>query len=610
MTPYQLVNFLKNYYPNFEWIDIPNIELGLISTNIAFKKSKELKKNPKIIAEELAINFKKDTLEKDVKCKITTVNGYINFDLEEEDWKEYFENNKSEKISKSDKKIILEYICLNVAKPLHVGHTLQGIYGDALKRIYQSRFNQVISNNYWGDWGVQFGILLWGFKKLSKLNNPVEVTINSQSKVIDINNYKADPIDFLVKSYVWSNKQEDSYPNWNQEVRQEYLKLENGDLENLELWNQFKNDSIIEIKTVIDKLELQPFDMEIGESSVNEVMKDLIEYLEEHELWHKDNLGRYIEINELSDYWTELPEELKSKIHTFGRCYLIQSKDGYTTYALRDIAAKIMFAQNPGFDNFITFVGNEQRHHFDQVYVITAYLSSLKSFQLKYGTKVCENLKWSNLKNLFNGIVTLQGGKMSSRKGNFTTTNDLLNILFESTKINLEKRSQEQSNQFIDSKKVSTISLAGLKWFNLNRDILIDSVLDTEAILKPEGNTGVYQLYTIARLKSIVTAINSQNYAITSFSWSKLNNEEKNIVKKLSTFELIIDNIVETNKTHLLCNYLYNIASLINNWYSKNKVVTQEEKDIKSSQLHLINLVIDTQVKGLEYLGINALDKI
>lgn len=319
-------------------------------------------------------------------------------------------------------------------------------------------------------------------------------------------------------------------------------------------------------------------------------VKNLIDFLDKEKLWQEEGLGRFFDFKQLNEVWDDVPEEIQNKIENLGRCYLIQSSDGYTTYALRDIAAKIYFAREYSFDKYITFVGNEQQHHFNQVYAIISYLSSLPSFQKKYGLEVANHLKFQNLRNLFNGILSVQNQKTSTRKGNFMSVESLLNQIKLSAEetINLKHNNLNQEDLHNQSHK---ISIAALKWFNLNHDIHTNSTLDVQSILNFEGNTGVYQLYTYARLNSILkknfTGKNEIEIEYNPEFWKYYNVAESNLIKITYYLPQVLETICSNYKTHILTNYLFNLATSVNSWYTKYSVNSEQDELRKQALLFM-----------------------
>jgi arginyl-tRNA synthetase len=605
-----LLEELSRILPDVEWQLSPNPSLGILSTNQAFKLAKEQRKSPKDLAGELVGTYQEICDQHNLPIVISTVGPYINLTLKEDMWAKYSQNIASLDIVKDSKKIVLEYISPNVAKPLHVGHLLQANYAEAMRRILSLKYTDIITNNYWGDWGVQFGILLWAWKEIKKRNQDIEnkevvkVIINNEESDLIIDNYHNDPVDTLIKIYVWGNNQKDKVENWVELVRQEHLKIEQGDKENRDLWEMFCKDSKTNVDLILERLNIKPFDYNFGESYVEDEMSNMITIFDKINLWHKEDQGRYIDFEEFVTGWTNAPTQVTQKIKNLGRCYLIQSKNGYTTYALRDIVAKYKFARELKYDKYITFVGDEQKHHFDQIYTILGALADNEEFQMIVGSEVANRMKFENLDNIFNGIVSLNEGKMSTRKGNFITAKSILDKVENiASDILKQKNSSDQHN------RSQVIALAAIKWFNLNRDIGQDSVLDIPSILKFEGNTGVYQLYTYARLNSILRKTSAENPQ-NQINWQLLNTDEQNILKLTYNLNYILDRICDNYKPHQLTTHLYDLATAINSWYAKYSVSDEKNLERKETLLNFCWQLKNYLKFSLDLLGIITLEEL
>lgn len=604
---------------DYNWQPAPNLSLGCWSTNSAFVTAKEKKANPNQIALELTVYLNSKLTASKLNYLVAVQSGpYVNLQLTDLGLTQYLGTGVN-KISQphQSQKLILEYICPNIAKPLHAGHLLQANYAIALQQIMMMSFRAmharraVLTNNYWGDWGVQFGILIWAWKRLQ--GQVVKVSINGVEESLDISQYDTDPVMTLVKLYVWGSNQKEKVENWKDLVRQEHKALESGDATNRELRNKFFEDSKVAVEATIKRLDIPKFDYNLSESSVEPIIPQVLNYIKANNIGTADGLGWYVD----SDFFVSKGVEIPN----FGRCYLVQSKDGYTTYALRDICAKIMFAENFNYDKYITFVGNEQIHHFRQVYGILDYMNLLPDFETEFGKTAKKATKKGNLETIYNGMVTLPSGKMKTREGKFITANDILDTLEAEARRVIETKQIELGNPQIDPETLETrtqaIALSAIKWFNLSRDIAGESILDMQTILKFEGNTGVYQLYTYARLNSILTKNNYQCRGqdeefvdISKFDVSKLNELEKQLLTKTIYLNDTVSKITKNYKVHLLTNHLYEVSTMINNWYAKHSVSTETDPSRKASMLTMCELLKNHLGVCLSLLRIRVLNEL
>jgi arginyl-tRNA synthetase len=573
-------------FDDIEWQFAPDLDKGIFSCNIAFKIAKETNQSPLAVAQDVVKKLQVLIDEAGSNFSVKAVGPYINLYFDDSQLANFLEKEVNTiNLIQNNQKLVLEYICANIAKPLHVGHILHGNYADALRRILNLKYPNIATNNYWGDWGVQFGILIWGWKALKLKQETVPVIINEVTEKVDVNNYEHEPVGTLVKLYVWANQQKDEVENWAELIRNEHLKLEQGDVENRNLQKMFFRDSQISVETTLKRLNIIPLDYNYGESSVEMEIDPTLSFIKKIGLGHSEGKGWYIDA-----------DDLKTEVKNFGRCYLVQSKDGYSTYALRDVAAKIMFAKEFKYGKYITFVGTEQEHHFRQVFGILNELYNHPFFEETYGVEVKDSIAPNNLGNIFNGMVNLPTGKMSSRKGNFLTADDILDLLIEA-----------QDSDKIDKNIVAN---SAIKWFNLSKDIGQNSVLDIPTVLKFEGNTGVYQLYTYARLNSII--IKNSDVQIDQNpnpKWvTSLNSDEKKLLTKTVFLNPILENICQNHKIHQLTNHIYELSNAINSWYAKHSVSNEINQERKQALLRMVNILKTHLKMSLDLLGIEILE--
>ncbi len=615
----QILNVIKSLeeiLPKYEWVISPNLDLGVLTSNYAFTEAKKQKVSPKELAATLAIEINQIFTEKKLDYQVKAIGPYLNLFLGENFWSGYVESDwTSINLELIESKLLLEFVSNNIAKPLHAGHLLQANYGEAVRRILTLKYKQVITDCHWGDWGVNIGKLLWGFDKLNE-KKFLEFVVNDEKLQVKLEDYDNSPIETMSRVYIWSNQQKDIELNYLAKIKQKTKLLESGDLKTRELWQKCVDDSRNYTQSFLQKINIKPFDLEQGESFYEQETQNLSNFLEKNNLWKKLEKGRFIEKEDLLNQ--SQADSYQNRLKIFGRCYLRESTSGYTTYALRDIAARIQWARDLKVDKMITLVGNEQIHHFNQFISITNWLSLKPEFISEYGGQVANRLVTNRIDSLHNGFITLAGGeKMSARTGNFLTAEFLLetvkNKIIQSLmeKENKENISQAQNlakNSAQDPQKINIMANASLKWFNLNRDISQDAVCNLETILKFEGNTGVYQLYTVARLNSILTKNNYQKSLSQTIRWEKLNTIEAKLVQKTIYLDYILDTIAINYKPHLLTTFLYELCNDINSWYAKHSVTSESDLERKNSMLQMCYKLSSLLKFCLNLLAIETLD--
>jgi arginyl-tRNA synthetase len=609
MNIVKLLDVLKSQdspFRDYTWTIPPNLDLGILTTNQAFLEAKAQGRNPKEIADEIKNELEKFIESRSLPLSVKTAGPYVNLDLTESGWQEFANTQDQFELDKSSKNVLLDYVSPNVAKPLHAGHVRNADLGEALRRILKLKYNSLVTQNYWGDWGVQFGILIWGWKQFEIIKS-FKVKINGIEEEVNIADFELFPVDVLSKVYVWANQQSEVVEDFASLVRNEFLKLEQGDIQNKALWEKFLSSSKLTLTEDLKLLNVPQFDLEEGESFYENDLKVLYEVFESNEIWQKEGIARYIDLETLKEKWVGLPAKLEDKIQNFGRCYLISST-GYTTYPFRDVAARWLWARDHKADLMITVTGNEQTHNFDQVFAIVGYLVSLDSFQKLNTTETIKKMQWQNLIHLSYGLLKLPEGKMSARKGNFLKARDLIEQVIDySNKVLKAKNSDIKDEQLGHTSKI--VAIAALKWYDLARDSVSDITLDLEKILSFEGNTGVYQLYTLARINSILEK-NDFKADNSEVSISLLNPDEISILKEMYTLPLILESICDNYKPHQLCNHLFAVATKINSWYAKYSVSSELDSDRKHELLRLCIIMKNHLWTGLELLGIEPVEKL
>ena len=601
-----LLTLKKKLEKHFSYVFSLNkdLENGILSTNQAFieakLETKEKKTSPSQIALLLQLQIQ-EYLDQEYPMVFTvdTKGAYINIIINKNSYPLFFDNLQTFKIEDGveARVILLDYISLNVAKQIHLGSMRNMNIGDSIRRLLTLKY-KVVTNNHWGDWGVQFGKLLWGYKTILKNNINSSVIVNEEVLPVNIDFYKTDPLQALFRIYVWCEQvakvDTDTYPNYEQEVRNEFLKLENKDQENYNLWLEFVEVSKREVGKDMSLFNVPKHMIEQGESYYEPYLKDLCNWFEENNLWQKEDKARFIDFEHLSFLLND------SSIKKLGRGYLISST-GYSTYLFRDIMARINWVDLHSSNLSITVTGNEQLHHFQQLFAICDYIS-----QLTIASKVCnnyQNLKKTNLKHINYGFLTLKGGKkMSTRKGIVHTARDLYNTVRGEAVENLTLRQSKNIEE-----KADILTLAGIKWQDLSKDTVHDIEFDIKSILTFEGNTGIYQLYTVARINSILLKFDINK--ITQFDISKLNPKEQIILNKVLVSNIVIDEAIEKLKPHIIVNYCFELANLLNSWYNTTSVLKEEDILRQETLLRLLILIKSTLIFSLDQLGIKTLEE-
>ena len=528
----------------------PEIDLGDFAFP-CFALSKKLKKAPAAISADLEKSLKKK-MPKGVS-EVKATGPYLNFfldkailaqkvldDVDDKKWGE----NKDGK----GKKVCIDLSAPNIAKPFGVGHLRSTIIGDSISKIANANGYETIKINYLGDWGTQFGKLVLAYKKWGKDSE-----------------LKKDPIGHLQKLYVKINKTDE----FDDDARLEFKKLEDGNPNNLAIWKEFKDFSIVKFDEIYKLLNVE-FDVISGESEYNDKMQDMVDLLKKKKLL-KESEGALI---------VDLKKEKEGVV-------LIQKNDGTSLYATRDLAAAIDRYDKYKFDKLIYEVGNEQSLHFRQVFKVLEKLG----------------LKWAkNCEHVSHGLyLDADGKKFSTRKGKTVYMSEILEETVEKASKNLRERSETLSGKEL-KKRALVIAIAAIKYGDLKTHRQNSIVFDIDRFLAFEGDTGPYLLYSYARASSILRKAESS-------AKLKINNIEKSeasLVKKIDSFPDVVKKAYESLSPNIIANYAYELCQTFNEFYHSCPVMGSDSEGFR---LELVKAFRVALKKSLDLLGIETLEE-
>lgn len=540
--------------PSFS-IEVPEDEKhGDYATNVALVLAKQLKKNPMDLAKELAAKLTDERWSIEVAPP-----GFVNFKLADgfllkegsqalEHLDEWGKNNSGE-----GKTVIVEYFQLNIAKQPHIGHLRSAVIGDSLKRLLSAWGYKAISDTHVGDWGTQFGILLYEYKKLSSKEQQLAISDLATSARVYAE----------ASAHVFDDKKEREL------AKEEFAKLERGDPENRKIWKDLVATSMKNLEETAKRLELKKFDEHLGESFYEDKMKPIMDKALQKGVAKKLADGAVI---------VDLTRD------KLDEAVLIKS-DGASTYLLRDLAT-IQYRRNQwNFWKNLYVVDVRQAHHFKQVFRV----AELLGFE---GTGASEHIEF--------GFMKLPEGMLSTRKGNII----LLEAVLDEAVKRAEVIIKEKNPELKDSEEVAKmVGLGAIKYFDLSHNRKSDVVFDWEKALSFEGNTGPYIQYTHARLSSILRKVGSQGSLLES---QNLERGEQALLVEVLRFPEAIQDSLESWSPHILAGYLYNLASKANEFYHAYPVMQEEYEQKKQTRLALVKLTAGTLKNGLNLLGIEA----
>jgi len=527
----------------------PSIEMGDYAFPCFFL-AKQLKDPPHQIA--LEIREKIGTEPPTDFDDIATNGPYLNFFLDRKNlarkvvWdaitkkKDYGKG----KIGKG-KKILFEFSSPNVAKPFGVGHLRSTIIGNSLANIAEFLGYKVIRTNYLGDWGTQFGRILFGYDRWG-----------SDAKL------RKDPLEHLMQVYVKANKK-----SFDKDAKEWFKKLEDKDRKAMMLWKIFKERSIEEFNKIYKEMDVK-FDFYTSESETVKYTSDILKQLENKKLLEKSKGAMIVDLNK----------------YNLDVCLVVKS-DGATTYVLRDLAEATERHKKYKFDMMVYETGNEQSFYFKQLFKILDLLG----------------YKWAN--NCFHvdhGLyLDKKGKKFSTRKGKTVFMKDILEETEDLAKQEIKKRSARMSKENLEN-RARKIAIAAIFYGDLKNNRNNNIVFDPKKFVSFEGDTGPYILYSYARASSIIKKSGQPG----KFVIDELENKELEIVQKILQFQDIVEKAFATRSPSLIANYCYDLSKLFNEFYHSCPVIGSDKEPFRLALVEAFRVVLKN---ALGLLGIETL---
>lgn len=542
----------------------PNLKLGHLAFP-CFKLTKQLKKKPNEIAEQLAQNV----VENELFTEIKNVGPYLNFFYRPQKIGEYVIDSANDKAlfqikSLEMKPIMIEYSQPNTHKELHVGHMRNLCFGNALVRLLKYSGRQVVATTFPGDVGTHVAKCLWYLR----YHNTEPIPEFARGEWLGAIYSKAH---LKLEAEKGGPKEESN----RQELTAILKEIEQKNGEFYDLWKQTREWSIDLMKSVYQWADVE-FDHWYWESDVDSESVSWIKQLyEEGKLQKSEGAIGY-----------DLSEE------KLGFCLLLKS-DGNGLYATKDMAlAKRKFEQyDPSASLYV--VDMRQELHFKQVF------SVLKKIGFEQADR-CQHLKYN--------FVELPDGAMSSRKGNIVPINKLITQMKNHVKENYLDRYQGKWSESDIDTTADMVAQGAIKYGMNAMDTNKKIIFDMKAWLKLDGESGPYIQYSHARICSLIEK--SDLKLQTNVDYKLLTSDiEKELMIKLSAFNKCIETCAQNLRTAPLCSYLYDVAKLFNSFYHDCPINSLEDQNLKQARFNLATATARVLNQGLGLLGIPAPDK-
>ena len=524
-----------------------------------FKLAREMRMSPVQIAEKLASEIELD----EHIVKVQAVNGYLNFFVNR---LEYTKNvladvNTSGASYGNDavgqgKTVCIDYSSVNICKSFHIGHLSTTAIGSSLYKLYTALGYKVIGINHLGDYGTQFGKMIVAFKLWGDRATVEQLGVTE-----------------LQRLYVKFHQEEVDHPELTEQAREWFVKIEKGDPEAQELFEFFKKITLAEVMDIYERLNVQ-FDSFNGESFFNDKMDKPLAMLREKGLITESQGAQVVD---LKDY--NMPP-----------CLLVKS-DGSSLYATRDIAAAIWRKQEYDFDKCLYVVAYQQNLHFKQFF------------------KVLElaGLDWAkDLVHVAFGMVSLEDGAMSTRKGNVVLLKDVIN---KAVSKSLEIITEKNPNLPNKEKVAEQVGVGAVLFSALENSKIKDITFTFDRVLNFDGETAPYLQYTAARCNSLLEkAGQSRNSKIAVDDRALDNVETLRLCKLLGAFPQAVKDAAFKYEPSIVSALLIDIAQAFNRFYIEHRVISDNVAE-QNARLQVVEATATVLKKGLSLLGISAPEK-
>ncbi len=547
-------------------------QFGHYQSNVAMGAAKALKKNPREIAASLVEHCQSADF---IEPPEIAGPGFVNFTFKPECLEQALIDLAIDPAlgitpAASPQTIVVDFSAPNVAKEMHVGHIRSTILGDCISRILSAKHHQVIRDNHIGDWGTQFGKLILGYQDRGKPELPTTEALAMMQEIYQTTHQACEQDEAKLA-----------------QARLELKKLQAGDAENLEIWKLFRDRSQSAFDSIYQRLNVH-FDHTLGESFYNPWLKSTVEEL------HAQGIAKESEGAKVV-FFTE--EELQD--HPF----LIEKSDGAALYATTDLATLKYRIEEWKAEEVIYVTDGRQQLHFKQLFATAS----------QWGLNV-------NCQHVWFGAILGQNKKpLKTREGNPIRLRDLLDEAEQRAEAILkEKRSDIPDDEAKSMSRI--IGIGALKYADLSQNRNLDYVFDWDKLLAFEGNTAPYLLNAYVRTRSILRKAEdhqpsapasgqSRPQRVSGINFHLQMPHEQALARLLLEYGSTIDLVTREYRPHLLCGYLYEVASMFHKFFEHCPVLKAESDELRDSRLALCQLTGDVLKHGLDLLGIETLEK-
>jgi arginyl-tRNA synthetase len=552
---------------------------GDYQTNAALVLGKQRGEKPRDVAEKILAHLD----VRDISETPTVAGaGFINFTLRPESVaKMAAEILADERLgvarSTSPRKIVVDFGSPNVAKPMHVGHIRSTVLGDALARIATFLGHEVIRDNHIGDWGTQFGLLIYAWKHFPSLRTEEDLQRDPMGvlqRLYKLANARARGDADVQELGTTAERRHAARHKAREEARSELVKLQRGDAENLEIWKKCVDLSWRDFEQIYALLDIH-YDIRCGESFYNDRLPGVVERL------LKNGIAEVSE-DAVCVFFRDTSELADKPV-------IVRKKDGGFNYATTDVATVDYRIKDLKADTIWYVVGAPQTLHFKQIFEIARREGYTAEFRhITFGSILGEDRKL-----------------MKTRSGENVPLRDLLDEAIARARKIVEEKNPDLS----DADKIDIarkIGVGAVKYYDLSQYRMTDYVFSWDRMLSLHGNTAPYLQNAYVRIRSIFRKAGVDVPKIDNFILKEA--AEINLAKRLVQFAEVVPQVLTDFRPNILANYLFELANSFHTFYEACPVLKSEEA-IRSSRLALSELAARVLQRGLDLLGIKAPEK-
>ncbi len=520
-----------------------------------FRFAKIFRKSPALIAEQLKGQISPDG----VISEVSAVNGYLNFKVNKTRLSQEVIGrilSEREDYGASDegkgRTICIDYSSINIAKPFHIGHLSTTVLGAALYRILNFLGYKSVGINHLGDYGTQFGKLISAYKRWG-----------------DRETVEKGGIRALNELYVRFHREAEEHPEYDDEARAYFKKIEEKDEECLALFRWFKELTLKDVQKIYDLLDVH-FDSYAGESFYSDKMGPVVEELKEKGLLVESQGAQVVDL----------------EAYGMPPCIILKS-DGTSLYATRDMAAAIYRKKTYDFYKCLYVVAYQQNLHFKQFFKVLELMGK----------------EWAkDLVHVAYGMVSLEEGTMSTRKGNVVFLEDVINRCIEKALAIITEKNPDLENKEEVAQKVGVGAVIFGALYNSK---IKDIVFSYDKVLNFDGETSVYVQYTCARANSVL-----EKGGIPE-SWEAIepNAVEFELVKAISALPETVKDAADKYEPSYIARFAVDVAQKFNKFYFDCKILGAEDERTKNFRLALTAATLQALKNAFSLLGIGIPDK-